>query len=102
LLTIIHAEGGYRGQLIHWVEEELGLKLEIVKRNDDVKGFEILPWRWIVERTFAWISRNRRMSKDFERGPETTEAWIDLSMFSMMSNRLESLENSKKHSERAA
>jgi len=94
--------GGYRGQLIHWVEEELGLKLEIVKRNDDVKGFEILPWRWIVERTFAWISRNRRMSKDFERLPETTEAWIDLSMFSIMSNRLESLENSKKHSERAA
>jgi putative transposase len=102
LLTIILADGGYRGQLIHWVEEELGLKLEIVKRNDDVKGFEILPWRWIVERTFAWISRNRRMSKDFERLPETTEAWIYLSMFSIMSNRLESLENSKKHSERAA
>jgi len=78
LLTIILAHGGYRGQLIHWVEEELGLKLEIVKRNDDVKGFEILPWRWIIERTFAWISRNRRMSKDFERLPETTEAWIDL------------------------
>jgi len=85
LLTIILAEGGYRGQLIHWVEEELGLKLEIVKRNDDVKGFEILPWRWIVERTFAMI-----------------EAWIDLSMFSMTSNRLESLEKSKKHAERAA
>jgi len=85
-----------------WVEEELGLKLEIVKRNDDVKGFEILPWRWIMERTFAWISRNRRMSKDFERLPETTEVWIDLSMFSMMSNRLESFEKNKKHAERAA
>jgi len=75
--------------------------LEIVKRNEDVKGFKILPWKCIVERTFAWISRNRRMSKDFERRPETTEAWIDLSMLSVMSNRLESLEKSKKQAERA-
>ena len=102
LLTIILADGGYRGQLIQWVEEKLGLQLEIVKRNDDVKGFEILPWRWIVERTLAWISRNRRMSKDFERLPETTETWIYLSMFSMMSRRLECIENSKNRPEDAA
>jgi transposase len=93
LLTLILADGGYRGQLISWAEEELNLKLEIVKRNDDVKGFEVLPWRWIVERTLAWINRNRRMSKDFERFPETTEAWIYLSMFSLMSKRLDSMEN---------
>lgn len=53
LLTLILADGGYRGQLISWAEEELKLKLEIVKRNDDIKGFEILPWRWIVERALA-------------------------------------------------
>jgi putative transposase len=93
LLALILADGGYRGQLISWAEEELKLKLEIVKRNDDVKGFEVLPWRWIVERTLAWINRNRRMSKDFERFPETTEAWIYLSMFSLMSKRLDSIEN---------
>lgn len=93
LLTLILADGGYRGQLVSWAEEELKLKLEIVKRNDDVKGFEILPWRWIVERTLAWINRNRRMSKDFERFPETTAAWIYLSMLSLMSKRLDSIEN---------
>jgi transposase len=93
LLVLILADCGYRGQLISWAEEELKLKLEIVKRNDDVKGFEVLPWRWIVERTLAWINRNRRMSKDFERFPETTEAWIYLSMFSLMSKRLDSIEN---------
>jgi putative transposase len=102
LLTIILADGGYRGRLIQWVEEELGLKLEIVKRNDDIKGFEILPWRWIVERTLAWINRNRRMSKDFERLPETTEAWIYLSMFSLMSKRLEHIEESTNYVENAA
>ena len=102
LLTIILADGGYRGKLIQWVEDELGLKLEIVKRNDDVKGFEILPWRWIVERTLAWINRNRRMSKDFERLPETTETWIYLSMFSLMSKRLEHIEKSKNYVENVA
>lgn len=102
LLMVILADGGYRGQLIRWVEEELGFKLEIVKRNDDVKGFEILPWRWIVERTLAWINRNRRMSKDFEKLPETTEAWIYLSMFSLMSKRLERIEKRKNHVENAA
>ena len=102
LLTIILADGGYRGKLIEWVEEQLGLKLEIVKRNDDMKGFEILPWRWIVERTLAWINRNRRMSKDFERLPETTESWIYLSMFSLMSKRLERIEKSKNYPEKAA
>jgi putative transposase len=92
LLTLILADGGYRGQLISWVEEKLNLRIEIVKRNDDVKGFELLPWRWIVERTLAWINRNRRMSKDFERIPKTTEAWIYLSMFSLMCRRLDSIE----------
>jgi hypothetical protein len=68
------ADGGYRGELVEW--EHFDIKLEIVKRND--KGFEVLPWRWIVERTFAWISR--RMSKDYERLPKTTESWIYLAM----------------------
>ena len=88
LLQLVWADGGYRGALIKWVEEELQIKLEIVKRNDDVKGFEVLPRRWVVERTFAWINRNRRMSKDYERFPETTESWIYLSMLKLMFARL--------------
>lgn len=93
LLSVICADGGYAGKLIEWVEEKFGIKLEIIKRSDASKGFEILPWRWIVERTLAWISRNRRMSKDFERLPETTESWIYLAMISLMSRRFEKLEN---------
>ena len=102
LLSLILADGGYRGELVRWVEEELGIELEIVKRNDAGKGFEILPWRWIVERTLAWISRNRRMSKDFERLPATTESWVYLSMFWLMSERLEEMINANNKLEKAA
>lgn len=89
-LVLIWADGGYRGNLIDWVEENLGIKLEIIKRNDDVKGFEVLPKRWIVERTLGWIGRNRRLSKDYERQCETEESWIQLAMISLMLNRFES------------
>ena len=95
LLTLMWADGGYRGELIEWVKHNFDIKLEIVKRNDDVKGFEILPWRWIVERTLAWISRNRRMSKDYERLARTTESWIYLAMTSLMLRRLEKVQESK-------
>ena len=93
LLTLVLADGGYQGELIKRVNKELNLDLEIIKRNENVKGFEVLPWRWIVERTLAWLNKNRRMSKDFERLPKTTEAWIYLAMFSLMSRRLCSIEN---------
>lgn len=96
LLNLVLADGGYRGTLIEWVEKTLGLKLEIVKRSDDAKGFEVIPWRWIVERTLAWMSRNRRMSKDYERLPATTESWIYLAMTSLMLRRLERIEEDEK------
>jgi len=54
-LRLIWADGGYRGQLVAWVEQVFQLTLTIVKRNDDVEGFAVLPRRWVVERTFAWI-----------------------------------------------
>lgn len=95
LLTLMWADGGYRGELLEWVGSHFDFKLEIVKRNDDVRGFEILPWRWIVERTLAWISRNRRMSKDYERLPKTTESMIHLAMISLMLKRLEVIQVEK-------
>lgn len=95
LLALMWADGGYRGDLIEWVKQHFDIKLEIVNRNDDVKGFKLLPWRWIVERTLAWINRNRRMSKDYERLPKTTESWIHLAMTSLMLKRLEKMEESK-------
>ena len=83
---------GYRGSLIEWVEDNFGIVLEIVKRNDDVKGFKLLPKRWIVERTLGWIGRNCRLSKDYERLSNTEESWIYLGMISLMLNRLECFE----------
>ena len=64
------------------------IELEIVKRSDRQKGFVVLPRRWIVERTFAWISFNRRMSKDYEYLPETSETFIRIAMIRLMLARL--------------
>ncbi len=65
-MSLVWADGGYAGKLIGWVKEHCGLVLEIVKRSDNVKGFQVLPRRWVVERTFGWLGRYRRLSKDFE------------------------------------
>ena len=82
----IFADGGYSGKLIDKVKEELRWALEIVKRTN--KGFKVLPKRWIVERTFAWISNFRRNSKDYEYLVESSVAIIRLSMIQVMLNRL--------------
>ena len=87
-LTKIWADGGYAGQLIEWVKTECGWTLEIVKRTDDLKGFVLLPRRWVVERTFAWLGRYRRLTKDWDGAPETTEAFIHLAMTHLMLKRL--------------
>lgn len=87
-LQLIWGDGGYRGKLIIWVAVKCLWILEIVKRNDDLKVFQVLPKRWIVERTFAWLNRNRRLSKDYERKTTSAEAWIYFSMSILMLKRL--------------
>lgn len=88
-LCLIWADGGYCGQaMIDWVFELAGWVLEIVKRSDDVKGFQLLPHRWIVERTFAWLGRYRRLSKDYEVLAQTSEALIYAAMVNLMLARL--------------
>jgi putative transposase len=87
-LQLIWADGGYRGKLIEWVAVQCLWILEIVKRNDQLKKFAPLPKRWIVERTFSWLNRNRRLSKDYERKIESSEAWLYLSMSILMLKRL--------------
>jgi putative transposase len=87
-LRLIWADGGYAGQLVSWVKEQLRVVLEIVKRSDDVVGFEVLPRRWVVERTLAWISRCRRLSKDYEALTESSEAYVYLAMIHLMLKRL--------------
>jgi len=90
-LRLIWADGGYAGRLIQWVRDlrvVRKLRLEIVKRSDDVKGFKVLPHRWVVERTFGWLGRHRRMSKDYEGLPETGETLIYVAMICLMLRRL--------------
>lgn len=90
-LRLIWADGGYAGRLIQWVRDlrqQRRVRLEIVKRNDNVKGFEVLPRRWVVERTFGWLGRYRRFSKDYEQLTSSSEAMIHIAMIGLMVKRL--------------
>lgn len=87
-LRLIWADSAYSGQLVEWVKEQVRCVLEIVRRRDDIAGFEVLPRRWVVERTLAWISRCRRLSKDYEAKTETSEAYVYLAMIHLMLKRL--------------
>jgi putative transposase len=87
-LRLIWADGGYKGKLVDWVYNTHSWILEIVKRDKGVKGFQVLPRRWVVERTFAWLSFYRRLSKDYEVLTETSEAMIYAAMVHLMVRRL--------------
>ena len=82
----IFADGGYRGELIKTIKTKFKIELEIIKR-DELHTFKILPKRWIVERTFAWIDTNRRNSKNYERLNNTSVAMVHLSAIRIMLNR---------------
>ena len=84
----IWADGGYAGQLVAWTWLCCGWFLDIVRRPDGAHGFSVLPRRWVVERTLAWLGRYRRLSKDFEVLPKTSEAWIYMAMSCLMLKRL--------------
>jgi len=87
-LKLIWSDGGYAGQLIEWTRKLGRWILEIVKRSDDVTGFVVLPKRWIVERTFSWFGRYRRLSKDYETLTRSSETVIYLAMIHLMVRRL--------------
>jgi putative transposase len=87
-LKLIWADAGYAGQLVEWVQALAGWALEIVKRPRDSHQFLVLPRRWVVERTLAWLGRCRRLSKDYEALPDTTEAWVYIAMIHLMLRRL--------------
>jgi putative transposase len=93
-LILIWADGGYVGQLVDWTKAVCGWILEIVKRSDDVKGFQVLPHRWIVERTVGWLGRYRRLSKDYEGLPESSESMIYIAIIHLMVRRLARIEPS--------
>jgi putative transposase len=89
-LKVVWADGIYEKEwLIAWVEAECGWELQVTKRSDKEKGFKVVAKRWVVERTFAWLGRYRRLSKDYEKLPETSEAMIQMAMIHIMLRRLE-------------
>lgn len=88
-LATIFADGGYEsGPLANCARRWGGWLLQVVKRTDDLKGFVVLPKRWVVERTFAWIGRNRLASKEYEELPQTSESVVYVAMIRLMLRRL--------------
>jgi transposase len=87
-ITLVWADGGYAGKLLTWAKDTLDLTVQIVKRTDDIKGFVVLPRRWVVERTLAWITIRRRTVRDYERLPEHHEAIVQWAAIIMMTRRL--------------
>jgi transposase len=87
-VSLVWADGGYAGRLVAWARTTLSMRVQVVKRTDDQRGFKVLTRRWVVERTFAWITRNRRTVRDYERLPEHHETYVHWSMIILMTRRL--------------
>jgi transposase len=87
-IRLTWADGGYAGKLVTWAKTTLKLTTQIVKRPDDLHTFKVLPRRWVVERTFAWITRHRRTVRDYERLPAHHETYLYWSMIIIMTRRL--------------
>jgi putative transposase len=86
-LRLVWADGGYAGALIAWVQAVCGWVLQTVLRPAEAAGFVVLPRRWVVERTFAWLSRYRRLSKDYEYLSRTSETMLRVAMIHLMARR---------------
>ena len=85
----VFADGGYAGDKLTQALAQHGKwQIEIVKRSDQATGFHLLPRRWVVERTLAWLNRNRRLAKDFEATIGSREAWIYLASIQLLARRL--------------
>jgi transposase len=88
--SVVHiwADGGYAGTLTDWARDRLRLVIEIVRKPLGIKTFQVLPRRWVVERTLAWITRCRRLNHDYERLPEHSDAMIKWAMIGLMTRRI--------------
>ena len=90
-LRHVFADGGYGGEKLETPLYGKGnWTFEIIKRSDTAKGFEVLPRRWVVQRSFAWFGRNRRLAKDFEETIASSTAWLLLASVQLMARRLAS------------
>ena len=88
-LRHVFADSAYGGPKLRDALKHFGdWTIEIIKRSDKAKGFEVLPRRWVVERTFAWLGRCRRLAKDWEKSIASSEAWIHIAHIRLTSRRL--------------
>jgi putative transposase len=87
-IRLVWADGGYAGRLVAWAAAVLHLVVEIVRKRPGQSTFEVLPRRWVVERTFAWISKHRRCVRDYERLPAHHAAMVTWAMIAVMTRRL--------------
>ena len=87
-LQCLFADAGYQGPIAAGNANKAGLRLEIVKRPPHAEGFEVIPRRWVIERTFGWLSRNRRLAKDFERMIEHSSAMVVVAIIQLLARRL--------------
>ena len=88
-LRHVFADGGYAGQKLRKALRGCGQwNLEIIKRSDTAKGFEVLPRRWVVERTFGWFGRCRRLARDWEKSIASATAWVNIASIRVMTRRL--------------
>jgi putative transposase len=87
-IELVHADLGYRGELVQMVDKELGFELNFSSKPEGMKGFHPLRQRWVVERTFSWFNRYRRLNRDVERTTDSSESMIKISQISLMLRRL--------------
>ena len=87
-VSLVYADGGYQGRLVALAKSAWGIALEIIHKPANQQGFAVLPRRWVVERTFSWLPRWRRLVRDYERLPASHEAMVKWAMVGLMLNRL--------------
>lgn len=87
-IQLVWADGGYAGRLVVWAKAVLHLAVTVVKRSDDANGFQVVPRRWVVERTFGWLLRHRRLVRDYERRPDHHQAMVLWATVSIMTRQL--------------
>ncbi|MCW2863540.1 MAG: putative transposase [Actinoallomurus sp.] len=83
----VFADAGFAGRLVGWAAQTLGTTVSVVRKPADQNGFAVLPCRWVVERTLAWLTAYRRLARDYERGPATSEAVIRWAAIGLMTRR---------------
>jgi transposase len=87
-VSLVFADGGYAGRLVVWARSVLALTIQIVKRTDTATGFEVLPRRWVVERSFGWLAKHRRTVRDYETRPDHHEAIVYIAAIHTLTRRL--------------